>query len=320
MKNLLSKQNAWHKPLLKTTDIAGDAESAAYLSLRKSRDQQVPAEKRGSGQGRVCSAGGTAEVKIIAGLGNPGREYENTKHNAGFMALDVLADRLGISISKLKFKALIGDGRIGNEKVILVKPQTYMNLSGESIREIVAFYKIDTEDLIVIYDDIDIPVGTLRIRGKGSAGTHNGMRSVVSQLQDDGFPRIRVGIGGDKGEGEIVKYVLSGFSGEEKDKVKEAVLKAADAAECIVTDGVAAAMNRYNTRKKKKKKNKEEGRAETDSTGIQETAVQKTVLNPDRRPPAADQKGFSSSENGRTDLQERREEITDDQAEGRGNV
>ncbi len=196
-------------------------------------------------------------MKIIAGLGNPGREYENTKHNAGFMTLDILADRLGIDIRKQKFKALIGEGRIGTEKVILVKPQTYMNLSGESLREIVGFYKIDIEDLIVIYDDIDIPVGTLRIRGKGSAGTHNGMRSVVHQLQDDGFPRIRVGIGGEKGERKIVQYVLSGFSGEEKDKMGEAVLKAAEAAECIVTDGVSTAMNRFNTRKKKKKKKEE---------------------------------------------------------------
>ena len=134
-------------------------------------------------------------MKIIAGLGNPGREYESTKHNVGFMTLDLLADKLGISISKEKFKALIGEGRIGTEKIILVKPQTYMNLSGESIREVVGFYKIDIEDLIVIYDDIDIPAGTLRIRSKGSAGTHNGMRSVVYQLQEDGFPRIRVGIG-----------------------------------------------------------------------------------------------------------------------------
>lgn len=169
------------------------------------------------------------------------------------MTLDILADRLGISIRKLKFKALIGEGRIGTEKVILVKPQTYMNLSGESLREIVSFYKIDPEDLIVIYDDIDIPIGTLRIRGKGSAGTHNGMRSVVYQLQDDGFPRIRVGIGGDKGKRDLVAYVISGFPEEEREKMREAILKAADAAECIVTDGVAVAMNRFNTRKKKKK-------------------------------------------------------------------
>ncbi len=193
-------------------------------------------------------------MKIIAGLGNPGREYENTKHNVGFMTLDILADKLGIEIRKLRFKALIGEGRIGTEKVILVKPQTYMNLSGESLREIVSFYKIEMEDLIVIYDDIDIPVGTLRIRSRGSAGTHNGMRSVVYQLQDDGFPRIRVGIGGEKGGRDLVHYVISGFTGDDRDKMREAILKAADAAECIVTDGISTAMNRYNTKKKKKPK------------------------------------------------------------------
>ena len=197
-------------------------------------------------------------MKIIAGLGNPGREYENTKHNVGFMTVDILAERLGINIGKQKFKALIGEGRIGTEKVILVKPQTYMNLSGESIREIVAFYKIEPEDLMVIYDDIDIPAGTLRIRGKGSAGTHNGMRSVVYQLQDDSFPRIRVGIGGEKGGRNLVAYVISGFPEEDREKMREAILKAADAAECFVTEGISAAMNRYNTRKKKKKPEKSE--------------------------------------------------------------
>lgn len=209
-------------------------------------------------------------MKIIAGLGNPGREYENTKHNVGFMTLDILAERLGISIRKLKFKALIGEGRIGAEKVILVKPQTYMNLSGESLREIISFYKTDPEDLVVIYDDIDIPVGSLRIRSKGSAGTHNGMRSVVYQLQDDSFPRIRVGIGGEKGERDLVSYVISGFPEEERDKMREAILKAADAAECIVTDGVVTAMNRYNTRKKKKKKQEKAEAPEQEQTGTAE--------------------------------------------------
>ena len=215
-------------------------------------------------------------MKIIAGLGNPGREYESTKHNVGFMTLDLLADKLGISISKVKFKALIGEGRIGTEKIILVKPQTYMNLSGESIREVVGFYKIDIEDLIVIYDDIDIPAGTLRIRSKGSAGTHNGMRSVVYQLQEDGFPRIRVGIGGEKGGRDLVHYVISGFSEDDKDKMREAIQKAADAAECIVTDGISAAMNRYNTKKKKKPKktNTEDIPAESEESSQTGSGVQ----------------------------------------------
>ena len=193
-------------------------------------------------------------MKIIAGLGNPGRKYENTKHNVGFIVIDILADRLGISVRKLKFKALIGEGRIGTEKVILVKPQTFMNLSGESLREAVRYYNIASEDLIVIYDDVDLPVGTLRIRAKGSSGTHNGMKSVVYQLQDDGFPRIRIGVGRETGGRDLASFVLSGFPEEDREKMREAVLKAAEAAECLVTDGITDAMNRYNTKKKKKPK------------------------------------------------------------------
>lgn len=205
-------------------------------------------------------------MKIIAGLGNPGRKYETTKHNVGFMTLDVLADKLGIDVGREKFRALIGEGRIGSEKVILVKPQTYMNLSGESIREIMSYYKLPAEDLIVIYDDVDIPLGTLRIRSKGSAGTHNGMRSVVYQLQDDGFPRVRVGIGSDK-EGNLVNYVISGFSGDDREKMRDAITKAADATECIVTEGVSAAMNKFNTKKKKKKKKNPPAAPEKEEAG-----------------------------------------------------
>ncbi len=196
-------------------------------------------------------------MKIVVGLGNPGKEYENTKHNIGFMVLDRLAEKLGISVKKIKFKGLYGEGFLNGEKIILLKPQTYMNLSGQSVREIVDFYKIDPEDLVVIYDDLDLPMGALRIRSKGSAGTHNGMKSVVYQTQTDAFPRIRVGIGGDR-KGDTVHYVISGFHGEEKDIMREAVLKAADAAECLIRDGVNEAMNRFNTKKKKKKKEKPE--------------------------------------------------------------
>ena len=126
-------------------------------------------------------------MKIIAGLGNPGKEYENTKHNVGFLTIDILAEKYDIKVNKIKFKGLVGEGMIGTEKVILVKPQTYMNLSGQCIREIVAFYKLDMEDLVVIYDDIDLPMGNLRIRKKGSAGTHNGMRSIIYDLQMTDF-------------------------------------------------------------------------------------------------------------------------------------
>lgn len=196
-------------------------------------------------------------MKIIAGLGNPGKEYENTKHNVGFLTIDILAEKYDIKVNKIKFKGLIGEGMIGTEKVILVKPQTYMNLSGQCIREIVAFYKLDMEDLVVIYDDIDLPMGNLRIRKKGSAGTHNGMRSIIYDLQDDGFPRVRVGIGGER-KGDLAKYVISGFSGDDRKLIEEAIVKAADAVTCLVEDGIDRAMVDYNTKKPKVKKQKQE--------------------------------------------------------------
>lgn len=158
---------------------------------------------------------------IIAGLGNPGKQYENTKHNVGFLTIDVLAEKLGIRVSKIKHKALTGEGFISGEKVILVKPQTYMNLSGESIREILSFYKADPERLVVIYDDIDLPMGSLRIRKKGSAGTHNGMKSIIYQIVSEDFPRVRIGIGGER-KGDLADYVISGFRKEDRKTVEDA--------------------------------------------------------------------------------------------------
>ena len=131
---------------------------------------------------------------IIVGLGNPGKQYENTRHNVGINVIDILAEEYGISVTKMKHKALIGEGRVGTEKVVLVKPVTYMNLSGESLAELYNFYKVDTSDIIVIYDDIDLDVGKIRIRKKGSGGTHNGMRSIVKCLGTTDFPRVRVGV------------------------------------------------------------------------------------------------------------------------------
>ncbi|SCK02977.1 Peptidyl-tRNA hydrolase [uncultured Eubacterium sp.] len=189
---------------------------------------------------------------VIAGLGNPGKKYENTRHNMGFIAIDQLAEKHNIKVDKLKFKALVGEGRIAGQKVLLVKPQTYMNLSGESIREVMNFYKLEPENLIVIYDDIDIEAGTLRIRKFGSAGTHNGMKSVVYQLQSDRFPRIRLGIGSQK-KGDLVNFVIGGFSKEEVPVLEEAVQHAVLAAECIIEDGIDKAMNQYNTKKRSKK-------------------------------------------------------------------
>ena len=190
---------------------------------------------------------------IIVGLGNPGKQYEQTRHNMGFITIDQLAEKHSISVTKLKHKALVGEGYFGTKKVMLVKPQTYMNLSGQSVREIMAYYKEDIEHLMVVYDDIDLEPGALRIRAKGSAGTHNGMRSILYDLQEDGFPRIRLGIGKNP-QIPLDKFVLGGFTKEEKPLLEEAVTKAVQALECWVDSGINAAMNAYNTKAEKKKK------------------------------------------------------------------
>ncbi len=187
-------------------------------------------------------------MHIITGLGNPGRKYENTRHNLGFITVDRLAEEHGISVTKSKHKALIGEGRISGQKVLLVKPQTFMNLSGEAVRAVMDYYKEPVENLLVIYDDADIPAGAVRIRKKGGAGTHNGMRSVVSCLGDDGFARIRIGIG-TQDDRDIVDHVLGGFTREEADVMREAVLTAVSAVECMLSEGIDIAMNEYNTRK-----------------------------------------------------------------------
>ena len=194
---------------------------------------------------------------IIAGLGNPGKKYENTRHNMGFLVLDAFAERHGIKVSRIKHKALTGDGIVAGKKVLLVKPQTYMNLSGESLREVMDYYKVPIENLIVIYDDLDLETGALRIRKKGSSGSHNGMKSVIYQLQDDGFPRIRIGIGGADGR-DWKDYVTGGVSKEEADVLSETIRRAADAVTCILEEGIDIAMNKYNTPKKKKEKPEQE--------------------------------------------------------------
>lgn len=189
-------------------------------------------------------------MHIIVGLGNPGRKYENTRHNLGFITIDKLADDHGISITRSKHKSLIGEGRIAGEKVLLVKPQTFMNLSGEAVREVMSYYRETPDHLLVIYDDIDIPAGSVRIRKKGGAGTHNGMRSVVSQLGEDGFARIRIGIGGEDGK-DLIGHVLGSFTSDEAGPMREAVLTAVSAIECMLSRGIDIAMNEYNTRKEK---------------------------------------------------------------------
>lgn len=183
---------------------------------------------------------------IIAGLGNPGSAYEYTKHNMGFLAIDNLAKRLNINVNRIKFKGLVGEGRIGNEKVVLLKPQTYMNNSGESIREICNFYKVSPENLIVFVDDIDIGFANLKIKKKGSAGTHNGLKSIISQLQSDDFPRIKIGVGKQHQGEDLADFVLSGFSKSEGAQIEKTIDYAVDSAIEIVEHGVESAMNKYN--------------------------------------------------------------------------
>ena len=188
---------------------------------------------------------------IIAGLGNPGKEYEKTRHNAGFMVIDAIADKAGIRVTEKKHKALIGKGTFAGEKVVLVKPQTYMNLSGESIREVVDYYKADPEsELIVISDDIDLDVGQLRIRPKGSAGGHNGLKNIISHLGSEVFIRIRVGVGAKRGGGDLVSHVLGGIDKKDIETFTEAVDNAVSAAQTIIESGTETAMNKFNTKKK----------------------------------------------------------------------
>ncbi len=182
---------------------------------------------------------------IIVGLGNPGRKYENTRHNIGFITVDYLASKNNIKVNKIKHKALIGEGMIGGKKVMIVKPQTFMNLSGNSVREIMEYYKEENQNLIVIYDDIDIESGTIRMRKKGSAGTHNGMRSIIYDLMTDDFPRIRIGIGRNENL-QLSDYVLQNFSKEEKEVMENAVKSASAAVETWIINSIDSAMNEYN--------------------------------------------------------------------------
>lgn len=184
---------------------------------------------------------------LIAGLGNPGREYVGTRHNIGFEVIDAICAKHDIKLNKEKFRAIYGDGRICGEKVILVKPQTYMNLSGEAIREIADWYKIDNEHIIVIYDDISLPTGKLRIREKGSAGGHNGIKSIIYQLQTDVFPRIKVGAGApDHPDFDIKDFVLGHFSKEEVEILVKSAVRAVGAVEEIISNDAKSAMNKFN--------------------------------------------------------------------------
>lgn len=190
---------------------------------------------------------GGRPMYIIAGLGNPGSKYENTRHNIGWLALDELAREQGVSVDRMKFHALTAQCVLAGEKVLLMKPTTYMNNSGEAIEEARNFYKIPTHNVIVLSDDINLPPGKLRIRRKGSAGGHNGLKSIIQCMGTDDFPRVRLGIGSKTHpDMDLADYVLGKFPKSEQKAIEEALKNAADAAELIVAGDVTGAMNRYN--------------------------------------------------------------------------
>lgn len=194
------------------------------------------------------------ETFLIVGLGNPDRKYENTRHNTGFICVDMLAEKMGVTIAERKFNGLMALTYKEGKKFILLKPQTYMNLSGQSVQPAAAYYDIPADHIVIIYDDINLDPGRLRVRPYGSAGGHNGMKSIISELQTDRFPRVRVGVGlneretpeGEKIRTDLAAHVLAKFTAEERKVMDEVFAKAADAALAVCTDGPEQAMNLYN--------------------------------------------------------------------------
>ena len=190
-------------------------------------------------------AGGVTWLAVF--LGNPGPRYEGTRHNAGFMTADALARAKGLKIDRLRFRALTATCEIGGEKVLLMKPQTYMNLSGEAVRQAARFYKIPPERVLVVSDEMALPVGKLRVRAKGSAGGHNGLKSVIACLGSDQFPRIRLGVGAPPHpDYDTADWVLSTFKNQDAEDMQDAARRAAEAVECCIAEGLERAMNRFN--------------------------------------------------------------------------
>lgn len=193
-------------------------------------------------------------MKLIVGLGNPGAEYARTKHNVGWMFVDALADKLGIAGWKDKEKGQVAEAYIGTEKVLLVKPMTYMNNSGECVGPLMRWFKLEPEDVLVVHDDMDIPAGTIRIRKKGSAGGHNGIKSLIAHLGSEKFGRVRIGVGRPQPGRDVISHVLNGFPPEEVPKIQEAIQYLLPAVECIIKEDIDMAMNKYNPKKAKKQK------------------------------------------------------------------
>ena len=191
-------------------------------------------------------------MKIFVGLGNPGAEYAKTKHNVGFMLADKLAEKIGAESWREKFNALVAESFFDGEKILIVKPQTFMNLSGEAVGPLTNFYKISAEDLIVAHDDMDLPVGKIRLRPKGSGGGHHGIESIIQHLGGEkNFPRVRIGIGRPPQNWTVNNHVLSPFNPEDAEKISEAIENLIPAVICIFRDGIDMAMNKFNPKKKK---------------------------------------------------------------------
>lgn len=182
----------------------------------------------------------------VVGLGNPGKDYSNTRHNVGFDTINLLANRNNIIINKIKYKSIYGEGYIGGKKVILMKPQTYMNNSGMALLDLCNFYKLPLENVIVAVDDIDIEFGTIRIRKQGSAGSHNGLKSIIYHLQSEDFPRVKIGIGNKREGQDLADFVLSRFNKDERMDIDSAIEKAALAIETIIAYDIDRAMNEFN--------------------------------------------------------------------------
>jgi PTH1 family peptidyl-tRNA hydrolase len=189
---------------------------------------------------------GEKSVKLIVGLGNPGKEYENNRHNFGFKVIDLLSKSLKIDLNKEKNNGLYGIGKLNNEKIILVKPLTYMNLSGDCVVSMLKYYKVIPQDLIVIYDDIDIPVGKIRVKPSGSPGTHNGMKDITKKLRTKEFTRVRVGSGKPQNGQDLAEYVLSNIKKDEKELIEKSFEDAAEAVITCIESGIPEAMNEYN--------------------------------------------------------------------------
>jgi len=189
-------------------------------------------------------------VRLIVGLGNPGREYADSRHNIGFQCLTLFARRHGIPIIERRLRSRIGRGEVGGQSVILAKPHTYMNRSGEAVRALLRHFQLSAPDLLVIYDDLDLPVGKIRLRPRGSAGGHNGVKSIIACLGTEDFPRLRVGIAPEAGDQDgyirTPGFVLSSFSPQERALITEVRQRVADAVYCVLAEGLEAAMNRYN--------------------------------------------------------------------------